>query len=250
MGEEAKEAAGALKEEAKAEAPEAPKENAKVEAAEALKEEAKEAIAAPKEEGKAEPKKNKKVDAGIKAMQLTEEQQKSVQTTFRAIDKDGSGTIEAKELKVAMQALGKNMSDDEVSAILADLDIDHNGKVEEVEYMQMVSDSVQHLDSKNQTEPAMKRPAILPDEQVELTAEQDASVRNAFRAMDLDGSGYIDAKELKIAMQAIGTELSDEDVLAVLKSLDLNQNGKVEEAEYLRMVSHTNKTHKAAVAEG
>ncbi len=40
----------------------------------------------------------------------------------------------------------------------------------------------------------------------ELTEEQKQEIREAFDLFDTDGSGTIDAKELKVAMRAIGFE--------------------------------------------
>ena len=39
---------------------------------------------------------------------LTEEQKQEIREAFDLFDTDGSGTIDAKELKVAMRALGKH----------------------------------------------------------------------------------------------------------------------------------------------
>ena len=40
----------------------------------------------------------------------------------------------------------------------------------------------------------------------ELTEEQKQEIREAFDLFDIDGSGTIDAKELKVAMRALGFE--------------------------------------------
>jgi len=40
----------------------------------------------------------------------------------------------------------------------------------------------------------------------ELTEEQKQEIREAFDLFDTDGSGTIDAKELKVAMRALGFE--------------------------------------------
>ncbi len=45
-----------------------------------------------------------------------------------------------------------------------------------------------------------------------LTEEQKAEIREAFDLFDTDGSGTIDAKELKVAMRALGFEPKKEEV--------------------------------------
>ena len=45
------------------------------------------------------------------------------------------------------------------------------------------------------------------NKKTELTDEQRQEIREAFDLFDTDGSGTIDAKELKVAMRALGFEL-------------------------------------------
>ena len=46
----------------------------------------------------------------------------------------------------------------------------------------------------------------------ELTTEQKQEIREAFDLFDLDGSGTIDVKELKVAMRALGFEPKREEI--------------------------------------
>jgi centrin-1 len=45
-----------------------------------------------------------------------------------------------------------------------------------------------------------------PKKRTELTEEQRQEIKEAFDLFDTDGSGSIDAKELKVAMRALGFE--------------------------------------------
>ena len=49
----------------------------------------------------------------------------------------------------------------------------------------------------------------------ELTEEQKQEIREAFDLFDTDGSGTIDAKELKVAMRALGFEPKKEEIKKV-----------------------------------
>jgi calmodulin len=53
-----------------------------------------------------------------------------MKAAFKIFDKDGSGKIDAKELKNAMKSLGNQMSDKEVEEMLAVADLDADGKVD------------------------------------------------------------------------------------------------------------------------
>ena len=43
---------------------------------------------------------------------------------FNLFDRDGSGTITSKELAIAMRSLGQNPSEDQLEAIMKEVDVD------------------------------------------------------------------------------------------------------------------------------
>ena len=51
-----------------------------------------------------------------------------------------------------------------------------------------------------------------PKKRTELTEEQKQEIKEAFDLFDTDGSGNIDAKELKVAMRALGFEPKREEI--------------------------------------
>ena len=51
-----------------------------------------------------------------------------------------------------------------------------------------------------------------PKKRSELTEEQKQEIKEAFDLFDTDGSGTIDAKELKVAMRALGFEPKKEEI--------------------------------------
>mmetsp|Transcript_20442 Transcript_20442/g.38268 ORF Transcript_20442/g.38268 Transcript_20442/m.38268 type:complete len:96 (-) Transcript_20442:7925-8212(-) len=62
-------------------------------------------------------------------------------------------------------------------------------------------------------------------------------VKAAFESVDTDGSGYIDAPELKKVMSSVAGDIgmpepSDADVLEVMQELDANNDGKISEDEF------------------
>ena len=60
--------------------------------------------------------------------ELTEEQKQEIREAFDLFDADGSGTIDAKELKVAMRALGFEPKKEEIRRMIADIDKDGSGE--------------------------------------------------------------------------------------------------------------------------
>ena len=58
---------------------------------------------------------------------------------FRVFDKDGSGFVSATELKIVMANLGVDFSDDELSEMVLEADIDGDGQVCFEEFYQMMT---------------------------------------------------------------------------------------------------------------
>ena len=54
--------------------------------------------------------------------ELTEEQKQEIREAFDLFDADGSGTIDVKELKVAMRALGFEPKKEEIKKMISDID--------------------------------------------------------------------------------------------------------------------------------
>jgi len=78
----------------------------------------------------------------------------------------------------------------------------------------------------------------------ELTEEQRQEIKEAFDLFDTDGSGRIDAKELKVAMRALGFEPKKEEVKRMIAEVDREGTGTVEFQDFLDLmtVKMVNKT--------
>ena len=60
--------------------------------------------------------------------ELTKAQQDEVQEAFELLDANGSGTIEVKELRVALRALGFEPAKEEIKRLISDLTNTGSGK--------------------------------------------------------------------------------------------------------------------------
>lgn len=54
----------------------------------------------------------------------------TIKKTFRSFDKDGNGFISKQELKSAMKKLDKNITNEEVEAMLIEADTNRDGKID------------------------------------------------------------------------------------------------------------------------
>lgn len=77
-------------------------------------------------------KKESKVRGKFK-QELTKIQREDIQTAFNLFDTDGSGTIEIKELKVALRALGFEPKKDEIKRLISGIVTKNKEKEKESE---------------------------------------------------------------------------------------------------------------------
>ncbi|MGH0145298.1 UNVERIFIED_CONTAM: hypothetical protein FKN15_031823 [Acipenser sinensis] len=72
----------------------------------------------------------------------------------------------------------------------------------------------------------------------ELTEEMKQEIREAFDLFDTDGSGYIDVKELKVAMRALGFEPKKEEIKKMIVEIDKEGTGKIDFNDFLAVMTH------------
>merc|ERR1712078_322143 len=90
---------------------------------------------------------------------------------FDLFDTDGSGTIDAKELKVAMRALGFEPKKEEIKKMIADIDKDGSGTIDFDEFLQMMTAKMSEKDSR---EEILKAFRLFDDEETqEMIDEAD-----------------------------------------------------------------------------
>jgi len=82
--------------------------------------------------------------------ELTEDQKAEIREAFDLFDTDGSGTIDIKELKVAMRALGFDTTKEELRKLVAQVDKDGSGAVEFKEFLQMMTSKMADRDSREE----------------------------------------------------------------------------------------------------
>ena len=70
-----------------------------------------------------------------------------------------------------------------------------------------------------------------------LTEEEIEEIREAFNLFDTDGSGTIDPKELKAAMQSLGFEAKNQTIYQMIADIDKDGNGSIDFEEFLDMMT-------------
>lgn len=70
--------------------------------------------------------------------ELSDSQKEQIKEAFDLFDTSGSGTIESKELKVALRALGFEPSKDEIKSLIGDFDKDQSGRIDFQEFLEIM----------------------------------------------------------------------------------------------------------------
>merc|ERR1712022_87961 len=144
--------------------------------------------------------------------EITEEQKQEIREAFDLFDTDGSGAIDAKELKVAMRALGFEPKKDEIRKMISDIDKDGDGTIDFDEFMMTAK-----------------------------MAEKDSreEIVKAFRLFDDDETGRISFKNLKRVAKELGENMTDEELMEMVDEADRDGDGEINEEEFLRIMKKT-----------
>merc|ERR1719164_340796 len=136
--------------------------------------------------------------------ELTEEQKQEIREAFDLFDTDGSGCIDAKELKVAMRALGFEPKKEEVKKMIADIDKDGDGTIDFNEFLDMMTAKMGERDSREE-------------------------ILKAFRLFDDDETGKISFKNPKRVAKELGERMTDEELQEMIDEADRDGDGEVNE---------------------
>uniref|UniRef100_A0A914VLC1 EF-hand domain-containing protein n=1 Tax=Plectus sambesii TaxID=2011161 RepID=A0A914VLC1_9BILA len=63
------------------------------------------------------------------------------------------------------------------------------------------------------------------------------SLRSVFEELDVDGDGHITRSELRTAFERMGHSLNDEEIKAIYRQVDINQDGKINFDEFCQMMT-------------
>ena len=80
--------------------------------------------------------------------ELSEAKRVEIKEAFELFDIDGSGSIDSKELQVAMRALGFEPKKDELNQIMKDCDEDGSGTIDFAEFNHMMTFKILNRDPK------------------------------------------------------------------------------------------------------
>ena len=125
------------------------------------------------------------------------------------------GTIDAKELKVAMRALGFEPKKEEIRKMITDVDKDGSGVIDFPEFLDMMTAKMAERDPREE-------------------------MLKAFRLFDDDETGKISFKNLKRVAKELGENMTDEEIQEMIDEADRDGDGEISEEEFMRIMKKTN----------
>ncbi|KAM6219483.1 centrin-1 [Rhynchocyon petersi] len=146
--------------------------------------------------------------------ELTEAEKQEVREAFDLFDADGSGTIDVRELKVAMRALGFEPKKEEMKKMIADVDKEGTGRISFNDFLAVMTQKMSEKDTKEE-------------------------ILKAFKLFDDDETGKISLKNLKRVANELGENLTDEELQEMIDEADRDGDGEVNEEEFLRIMKKT-----------
>lgn len=148
-------------------------------------------------------------------LELSEEQKQEIREAFDLFDADGSGTIDIKELKVAMRALGFEPRKDEIKKTVSEIDKEGTGTIDFNDFLSLMTAKMTEKDSKEE-------------------------ILKAFKLFDDDETGKISFRNLKRVAKELGENLTDEELQEMIDEADRDGDGEINEADFLRIMKKTN----------
>ncbi|ETO32090.1 hypothetical protein RFI_05024 [Reticulomyxa filosa] len=147
---------------------------------------------------------------------LTTDQIKEIKEAFELFDGDNSGTIDIKELRAAMKALGYECSKNELKTLRMEYgNKDSNSNTDEIslnEFIEIMSTRMVTYDTKEQCQ-------------------------KLFQLFDEDNNGYITLKNLKKVCQEIGiTNITETEMQEMIEIADRDNKGHVSLDDFWRIM--------------
>ncbi|XAR57350.1 hypothetical protein NMG60_11025466 [Bertholletia excelsa] len=145
---------------------------------------------------------------------LSQQKRQEIKEAFELFDTDGSGTIDAKELNVAMRALGFEMTEEQINQMIKDVDKDGSGAIDYDEFEYMMTAKIGERDTKEE-------------------------LMKAFEIIDYDKNGKISAADIQRIARELGESFTTEEIREMIEEADRDRDGEVNMDDFVKMMRKT-----------
>ena len=143
---------------------------------------------------------------------LSEEEIEEIREAFNLFDTDGSGTIDPKELKAAMQSLGFEAKNQTIYQMIGDIDKDGSGSIDFEEFLDMMTAKMSDKDTRE-------------------------DIQKVFNLFDDDQSGHISLRNLKRVAKELGETMSDAELMEMIERADTDGDGEISPEEFYAIMT-------------
>ena len=143
---------------------------------------------------------------------LTEDEIEEIKEAFDLFDTDGSGSIDPKELRAAMQSLGFEAKNQTIYQMITDLDKNKSGNIDFEEFLDMMTARMSDKDTRE-------------------------DINKVFRLFDDDTSGSITIRNLRRVARELGETMTDEELQEMVERADTNGDGAVSMDDFYNIMT-------------
>jgi Ca2+-binding EF-hand superfamily protein len=143
---------------------------------------------------------------------LTEDEIEEIKEAFDLFDTDGSGSIDPKELRAAMQSLGFEAKNQTIYQMITDLDKNKSGNIDFEEFLDMMTARMSDKDTRE-------------------------DIAKVFRLFDDDTSGSITLRNLRRVAKELGETMTDEELQEMIDRADSNGDGAVSMDDFYNIMT-------------
>ncbi|CAL9228225.1 unnamed protein product [Arabidopsis halleri] len=145
---------------------------------------------------------------------LTNQKRREIREIFDLFDIDGSGSIDASELNVAMRSLGFEMNNEQINELMAEVDKNKSGAIDFEEFVHMMTTKFGERESIDE-------------------------LSKAFKIIDHDNNGKISPRDIKVIAKELGENFTDNDIEEMIEEADRDEDGEVNFEEFMKMMKRT-----------
>ena len=145
---------------------------------------------------------------------LSDEKIEELKESFDLFDLDGSGNINPKELKSAMQSLGFDAKNQTIYQMMSAIDSDGSGSIDFDEFIDMMTARTGDKDTRE-------------------------NINKVFRLFDDDKTGLITIKNLRRVARELGETISDEELMEMIERADSDGDGQVSPQDFYAIMTKT-----------
>ena len=147
--------------------------------------------------------------------EITEEQKQEIKEAFDLFDSESSGAIDAKELKVAMRALGFEPKKEEIRKILSEVDKSGEGIIRYDDFLDIMTQKM-------------------------LERDPVEEMKKAFILICEEGHDKITLKSLQKVAKELGENMTIEELQEMIEEADRDGDGEIGEEDFLKIMKKTN----------